>query len=693
MAAKNPTVLYNFNENSTTDIKDYSQSGYNGVGSNLTVSASTRVGYDAVFNGTTSEITTDNVANVVDDTLGYFFAINLTSNTGTDYIFNHNGVCYATWDGTTLSVTVTTSVTTYTVTNDITALSTGTWYDITIARAANLNLVIDGVAQSAVATSGTITKTATTLYIGHNASANHSAIKLNEFKVFEENITLLNDSAFRNEQNGVLMNTALTHDFNIGDIIAADIVQGSAKAAIVTYVEASTVFRIQPISDNITGGMIFNRVGHLWDTDRQWRFVINDTPEICFYDGISLTSEVFSDSKKTYCIGKDGVETTTNNLKIIDKLSDLPTAAAGVITLETPYNYFFTKEIDLLGDRLECNGIVSLLGGTPELSKVTSTGLAVGTALLTSEYTVALNSIAINHTTALALDATANANQVLDWFGVNFEDSTTAVGTIKNYDNTIFNTIGFLNSGGLTFDGTIGTIAFTDTIFENATALESIILPNTLTVSRRFRIDNSSFVSLSGETALNVSTSATIPDEGYILNNVNFGGGGTYLTGVQSTDNKARFEGCRGINNSSNIAQYYMQGNAAITTITTSSTFVKIAGTTTTGSYVEKFDVTTTNNKAVYTGSLTGFYKVNAVVSMTSGNNKELELAIYKNGSILTPSRSKGTSNGGGKAENVACLDIVELQTNDYIELYVANNSNTNNVVCVDLNLTIVRLN
>ena len=57
MAAKNPTVLYNFNENSTTDIKDYSQSGYNGAGSNLTVSASTRVGYDAVFDGSFSQIT------------------------------------------------------------------------------------------------------------------------------------------------------------------------------------------------------------------------------------------------------------------------------------------------------------------------------------------------------------------------------------------------------------------------------------------------------------------------------------------------------------------------------------------------------------------------------------------------------------------------------------------------------------
>jgi len=110
-----------------------------------------------------------------------------------------------------------------------------------------------------------------------------------------------------------------------------------------------------------------------------------------------------------------------------------------------------------------------------------------------------------------------------------------------------------------------------------------------------------------------------------------------------------------------------MQSNATATTISASGTFVKIAGTTTTGTYVEKFDVTTTSNKGVYSGSLTGFYKVEIVAGCTSGNNKELELAIYKNGVITTPSRSKGTTTGTGKAENIVSHDIIELSTNYYV--------------------------
>ena len=381
------------------------------------------------------------------------------------------------------------------------------------------------------------------------------------------------------------------------------------------------------------------------------------------------------------------------DIQFINSIDDFPAAITSVITLLENVTYFICSEIDLVGSRLVGAANTTIIGGSSENCRIKSTGLSAATALISSAWSLPMRNITIEHGTALNLDATANANQVIDWFGVNFEDSTTAIGTIKNYDNTIFNTIGFLNSGGLTFDGTIGTIAFTDTIFENATALTSIILPTTLTVSRRFRIDNSSFVSLSGETALNVSTSATIPNEGYILNNVNFSGGGTYLTGVQSTDNKARFEGCRNIDNSGNIGQYFMVGNATATTISVSGTFYKVAGTTSTGTYVEKFDVTTTSNKAVYSGSLVGFYKVTVVASMLTGNNKVLAVRIAKNGTTTTSSQTKSTSNGSSRSESIMSQDVVQLSNTDYIEVFVANTTDTTNITVEDLNVIIERLN
>ena len=685
-----PKIVYNFNENDASTIRDYSENGNDGVGTNITIAASSRVGNDAVFNSATDQI---NLGNITDlnsaASCGIHFGINISAGASTKTVLRKGSQIRLTYDYSTNAYTFSLGVASGTASVVSDSLVVGTFYDLDIRYESNvLELLIDGVSVDTDNTqSGNIVSDASDLLIGDSTASDSALFLLNEFKVYSSTITDSIIGAVINEPNGVY--TLSEHEFNVGDIIFTNL-DTTPLYGIVSFIETGA-FRFLPLSDGISGAFVFRRGGHLWDTTRQWGLLIDDTPKVCFYDGQSISSEIFADAKKTYCLGVNG--NNSSKLIIVDRKESLPTAVSGVITLLDGYSYLLAKDIDLTGDRIETDGIVSIWASSPEVGQLKSTGLSASSYLITSEYTISLNNVGLEHVKCVSLDATANANQAIDWYGVNFYNCTTDIGTIKNYGNVILNTMGFLNSGGLTFDGSIGTIGISDTIFENATTLTSIILPASLTVTRRFRINNSSFVSLSGETALNVSTSATIPNEGYILNNVNFGGGGTYLTGVQSTDNKARFEGCRGINNSSNIAQYYMQGNAAITTITTSSTFVKIAGTTTAGSYVEKFDVTTTNNKAVYAGSLTGFYKVHAVVSMTSGNNKELELAIYKNGSILTPSRSKGTSNGGGKAENVACLDIVELQTNDYIELYVANNSGTNNVVCVDLNLTIVRLN
>jgi len=685
-----PKIVYNFNENDASTIRDYSENGNDGVGTNITIAASSRVGNDAVFNAIKDTINLGSIT-VLDgkSTMSAHFGIQLNASTGLKNIFYLEDGFDAVYDYTTNFFTAYLKVATGYAEVSTTALTIGTFYDIDVVYESNvLNLYLDGVLiDTDSSKSGVIDNTTGDALFGEGASLDSAFFLLNEFKLYDSVISTNIIDAVINEPNGVY--TLSEHEFNVGDIIFTNL-DTTPLYGIVSFIETGA-FRFLPLSDGISGALVFRRGGHLWDTTRQWGLLIDDTPKVCFYDGQSLSTEIFVDAKKTYCLGVNG--NNSSQLIIVDRKESLPTAVSGVITLLDGYSYLLAKDIDLTGDRIETNGVVSIWGSSPEVGQLKSTGLSASSYLVTSEYTLSLNNVGLEHDKCISLDATANANQAIDWYGVNFYNCTTEIGTIKNYGNVILNTIGFLNSGGLTFDGSIGTIGISDTIFENATTLTSIILPSTLTVTRRFRINNSSFVSLSGETALNVSTSATIPDEGYILSDVNFGGGGTYLTGVQSTDNKARFEGCRGISNSGNIGQYYMQGNATVTTIAAAGTFVKIAGTTTTGTYVEKFDVTTTSNKGVYSGSLTGFYKVEIVAGCTSGNNKELELAIYKNGVITTPSRSKGTTTGTGKAENIVSHDIIELSTNDYVEAFITNNTGTTNITVEDLNVTIVRLN
>ena len=70
----NPDIIFNFNENSATTVRDYSEKGNDGTGTNLTVSATDReVGFDAVFNGTTSEL--NSTISAIDDSFTIALAI------------------------------------------------------------------------------------------------------------------------------------------------------------------------------------------------------------------------------------------------------------------------------------------------------------------------------------------------------------------------------------------------------------------------------------------------------------------------------------------------------------------------------------------------------------------------------------------------------------------------------------------
>lgn len=368
---------------------------------------------------------------------------------------------------------------------------------------------------------------------------------------------------------------------------------------------------------------------------------------------------------------------------------DFPTAVGGVITLDDNVTYFITKTIDLTGDRLVGGVNTVIIGGSSENCILKSTGLSSSTALITSVYSLPIRNITITHGTALNLDGDGTTT-ALDWFGVNFTDCAT-VGTIKDYTNFVMSDSAFLNSGNLTFDGTIGTIGMSNCLFDCATTSTALILPSTLAVSRRFRVIYSSFVALSGETAISVDTSATISNERYILDTVNFSGGGTYIAGVTHTDNKALFVNCVGITNTSTKGYMYMLNNATDTPIGVSNVnvWVKASGTTTAGTN-SKF--THTTNRLTYNGAFTNSFliTINATVRSAT-SNQSISIGVAKNGTIVSDSEGiirTATSNveHGGSTQAV-----VEMTTNDYVELFVRNTGSTD-VRVTDFNFNVIKI-
>lgn len=367
----------------------------------------------------------------------------------------------------------------------------------------------------------------------------------------------------------------------------------------------------------------------------------------------------------------------------VSSVSDFPAAVGGVITLADDRTYFLTTNVDLLGARIVTGQNSVMIGGSSENCILSSTGLASGTALVSSAWSFPCRFMAFNHGTALNLDATGNANQALDWFGVNFLNCST-IGTIKNYGNVILTSMAWLNSEGLTIDGTIGTVSLDKCLVQSVSGT-ALSLASTATITRRFRIFKSSVVAgAPGSTGLDVSTSATIPVESYQLDDVNFAGSGTRAAGVQHDDNKSLWINCKGVENSASTGLMTMQGNATATTITTQGVAVKAAGTTTFQSSVSQ-RFSHTDNRLTYTGAITRRFKVSIVASMLASNNTQLGSYIAKNGSLVSFSEIYTTADGNNRSENTAIQAIVELAQNDYIEFWIENDSGTNAVTVEDL--------
>jgi hypothetical protein len=244
----------------------------------------------------------------------------------------------------------------------------------------------------------------------------------------------------------------------------------------------------------------------------------------------------------------------------------------------------------------------------------------------------------------------------------------------------------------MAFDGTIGTIGFSQCLFDCRAGGTVFRLNDTLTITRRFRIIYSSFVVLSGETGINVLPLATIPTESYILDTVNFAGGGTYLTGLDHTSNDSLFINCVGIVNTAVNGQLYMQDNATATTIANTVDFVKVAGTTTPSADNSKFSHS--NNRLTCDAVISRKYLIQCTLSFTSGNGNVCEFGFFDSqlNAIRTPSRTKATANASGRAENVVFSCVLVMKQGDFLEIHARNTSAVTNITADQLNFVITEI-
>jgi len=131
-----------------------------------------------------------------------------------------------------------------------------------------------------------------------------------------------------------------------------------------------------------------------------------------------------------------------------------------------------------------------------------------------------------------------------------------------------------------------------------------------------------------------------------------------------------------------------MAGNATTTTIGATATPVKVAGTFVVGDVSDGFTAST-NGRITHTGPLSR-HIINALATLdvSSGSNHKISLYVAKNGAIISTKMTDTIS--AGLPRSLATFANIELATNDYVELFVRNESTTDSVVAINAVLSVL---
>ena len=397
-------------------------------------------------------------------------------------------------------------------------------------------------------------------------------------------------------------------------------------------------------------------------------------------------------------VATDGTFTrsiTRGNTSWVATAADFPAPVGGVITLPADTTWIVIDNVDLGSDRIECAGVVTIRGQGPETTSLSASSLAASGVLISTAYTITIHDISLDVSSgrvAIRVDGTGEvAKPACDWAYINFTGAGRAC-ELDDVANSVNSVIACFGDGYYVYTS-IGTLAFVDSFFTPSDGQCGICVESAADViTRRLRVTNCAFVLGGTGEGANVPVVSVANSEGFILSLCIFSGPtpANYVLGTTYLDEDARWIECRGVTNTGRVGEYYWDQNATATTISTTDTDVKMAGTSVAGSYNQRF--THASNRVTYSSDLVETFRVTACCSISGNNNVVYRIQAYLNGTtpIGTPQRS--TTNGSGRAESFSWQGTVQLGEGDYIEMWIANESGTQNVTVEDLSVLVLQV-
>lgn len=369
---------------------------------------------------------------------------------------------------------------------------------------------------------------------------------------------------------------------------------------------------------------------------------------------------------------------------IVNTISDLPAAAAGVIQLDDNIKYIFQGAIST-ADRFALGANNSLTSLNMQGPAVTYTGTGVmWTGVDVDLYVDAIRLAAPNGTFWSLSDTVGGVREVY-MNAVRYDSG----GTFGTFDN--LSVLNMRNSGGFCQQGM--TIVGADW---NALGLIRVRIVSTsascigvdlgTAVCKIYDIESLIVDAPAGGIGINgAASSANVftGSIGLILNSLFIGGLTTPLVGLTTDDVRWNYQG-----NSANVPNTQPDSMLSIVSNATPTVVSVGVPTLVLGTWTDERSSHFTNTaagRAAYVGErdLTTPIDVSITLDVASGTNKSIRCYIAKNGTVITNS-GKAVLVSSGTPVEVTLQWQDALAENDYVEIYIENEGDSVNPTVID---------
>lgn len=393
---------------------------------------------------------------------------------------------------------------------------------------------------------------------------------------------------------------------------------------------------------------------------------------------ISDTTSDPAGTSKKLTVKDLGVVLNATDSVLVNDVSDLPAAVSGVITLAANTQYVIGSSINVGTDRFVLSDNTAVAGLDSVISTITYTG--TGDLFTMSDVTASVENLTLTATSGRLFNYTDTGSRIFrakelivncDKWGI----FTSTSDTIVRFNNVA----GTVATDGLEFSGDFRNLFWdTSRITMTAGALFNLGTAtfDSVTIDLILLTLNGSSNLISGQTG-----SANINAGGIgLVERTIIDGPGTPLVNITVGDALWQFFGNDDIADTRPDALSSIQSNSTETVINTQSVFELVAGT-----WVEESAnqfTTTDAGRFTYTGGkdFRSPITFQCTVEPASGTNKIVGLKVAKNGTLIDNSMVNLEVDAGAPL-NMSVVWQETFSTGDYVELFVANGSGTQNIL------------